>query len=417
MKVSKVICLTENRFLGMQVLRAIRLNTAGVQIYSDWDHVTNEQLAEVDFLFLDGTLAIQATKKSIPDRVEVILSGDTTPSCELIELMKRPNVNYLLNTSQSLSSQELLAIIYKMSSGHLFGLQKYLSSMNGCFSLAIESGDDKANAIECVVSTAKRIGCRQRITTHIASLVEELLLNAVYPTKNDESIKANPEKRFSKEMFRRAEFQWAYADNLMYLSVTDSKGSFEKNCLVNALINSLKKEKSPATGIGIQIILNLIHSIQINIDPQQRCEVILTYDLDENQRTKRLFPTVNYFSTAKALSPAKSCLERRLHDRVNPGLDGILRLAPSEVQYNIQILDLSPGGARVLFKEKPKEEMQLAQDVTLFLSLSDQKSVSFNGSIAHMDTSDQLVEVGISFEHLSRQDYFIISQLTSAKMP
>lgn len=194
----------------------------------------------------------------------------------------------------------------KMASGDIFGLDKYLNWGAEVKEYSITSSKDRSKLNNKVIEELSNIGIRASIRSRISTVIEELLMNAIYDAPVDEDGKSlynnlprtvevnlNPEQA--------AKLKVATDGLFLAVSVEDPFGAFKKETIFKYLENNyyqqnfnMNKELGKGgAGRGLFMITENSELVIYNIAPKSRTEVVALFDL--NPRKDKKTTSLHYF--------------------------------------------------------------------------------------------------------------------------
>ena len=212
-------------------------------------------------------------------RAPVIVVGDDLDDDGLITLMLEAPVSHLVNDP---ADRDLEITSEKLVSGDLFGLEKYLAPGVRVGERVIASDVAKRAAIGEVCAWAEACGARTPIVHRMASVVDELLMNALHdaPRESRPTIVA---------IEHRAVLRWASDDRALAISVTDAFGALRQRDVIGHVRRAREERGRPeadehGAGLGLYLVLANVASLIVNVDPGLRTEVVCLFDLAPHAR-------------------------------------------------------------------------------------------------------------------------------------
>jgi hypothetical protein len=168
--------------------------------------------------------------------------------------------------------------------GDLFGLEKYLAPGTVVGERAIADDTDKRRAIAEVCAWAESVGARRPVVHRIASVVDELLMNAL--------IDAPRESRPSLVPGGRALLRWACDERVVAISVGDEFGALRQRDVIDNVRRARGERGRPlrdgdgasGAGLGLYLVLANVASLVVNVEPGRRTEVVCLFDLARRER-------------------------------------------------------------------------------------------------------------------------------------
>lgn len=209
----------------------------------------------------------------------VVVVGDDLDDEGLITLMLEAPVSHLVADP---ADRDLGITSEKLVSGDVFGLEKYLSPGARVGERVVATDTEKRAAMAEVCAWAEAIGARRPIVHRIASVVDELLMNALI----DAPRSSRPDLG-TDAGDRRAVLRWASDDRAIAISVGDPWGAIRQRDVIDH-VRRARDERGrpqpatsdePGAGLGLYLVLANVASLVVNVDPGRRTEVVCLFDL------------------------------------------------------------------------------------------------------------------------------------------
>jgi hypothetical protein len=267
MRSRRAICVSRDRTLRGVVEPA--LASAGVAV-EHCDDVPGDTRGAV-LVVID-----RATRQAAGDGLgaiaaPVVIVGDDLDDDGLIAAMLDAPVSHLVTDP---SDRDLGITSAKLASGDLFGLEKYLADGAAVGERTVTGDPDKRAAIGAVCAWAEAIGARRPLVHRLASVVDELLMNALYDT---------PAIRTSAP---RAVLRWGADDRAIAISVGDGFGALRQRDVIDHVRRARRERGRPRSeagagrgaGIGLYLVLGNVASLVVNVEAGKRTEVVCLFD-------------------------------------------------------------------------------------------------------------------------------------------
>ena len=206
----------------------------------------------------------------------VVVVGDTLDDEALISLMVEAPVSHHVGDP---GDRDLAITSEKLVSGDLFGLEKYLAAGAVVRSRAVGSDVEKRAAIAEVSAWAEGIGARRPVLHRLASVVDELLMNALLDAPRE----SRPNMLIARA--GTALVRWGADSSTIALSVGDDYGALRQRDVIDHVRRARtergrpRPEIEPGAGIGLYLVLANVASLIVNVDPGRRTEVVCLFDL------------------------------------------------------------------------------------------------------------------------------------------
>ncbi len=267
MRSRRAICVSRDRTLRGVVEPA--LASAGVAV-EHCDDVPGDTRGAV-LVVID-----RATRQAAGDGLgaiaaPVVIVGDDLDDDGLFAAMLDAPVSHLVTDP---SDRDLGITSAKLASGDLFGLEKYLADGAAVGERTVTGDPDKRAAIGAVCAWAEAIGARRPLVHRLASVVDELLMNALYDT---------PAIRTSAP---RAVLRWGADDRAIAISVGDGFGALRQRDVIDHVRRARRERGRPRSeagagrgaGIGLYLVLGNVASLVVNVEAGKRTEVVCLFD-------------------------------------------------------------------------------------------------------------------------------------------
>jgi len=207
----------------------------------------------------------------------VVVVGDDLADDGLIALMLDAPVSHHVGEPDD---RDLGITSEKLVTGDLFGLEKYVVRGTAVHERAVAGDADKRAAIDEVCVWAEGVGARRPVLHRLASVVDELLMNALLdaPRAHDSAARGT------------ALLRWAADDRVLAVSVGDAYGALRQRDVIDHVRRARHErgrpmpEAAPGAGLGLYLVLANVASLVVNVEPGQRTEVVCLFDLAHRER-------------------------------------------------------------------------------------------------------------------------------------
>lgn len=230
-----------------------------------------EELAGFAVIVVDRA-ARQGAADTLRDAgAPVVVVGDDLGDDGLIALMLDAPVSHLVGDP---GDRDLRITSAKLVSGDLFGLEKYVAAGTVVHERLVCDDAGKRAAIGAVCAWAETQGARRPVVHRLASVVDELLMNALLDAPRATAAPAGC-----------AVLRWAHDGGAIAISVGDSYGSLSKRDVIDHVRRARRERGRPrphaaaGAGIGLYLVLANVASLVVNIEPGRRTEVVCLFDV------------------------------------------------------------------------------------------------------------------------------------------
>lgn len=226
----------------------------------------------------------RATREAAGDRLRdvgapVVVVGDDLDDDGLITLMLEAPVSHLVKDP---GDRDIGITSEKLVSGDVFGLEKYLAPDSRVAERVVRTDFDKREAIHEVTAWAEGIGARKPVVHRLASVIDELLMNALHDAPRESRPIITPDADT-----RRAVLRWGADDQTLAISVSDRFGALRQRDVIDHVRRARRDSGAPnpattdepGAGLGLYLVLSNVASLIVNVDPGRQTEVVCLFDL------------------------------------------------------------------------------------------------------------------------------------------
>jgi hypothetical protein len=223
----------------------------------------------------------------------LIVMGASLEDELVVEAMRRDRWNHVIRDAEDPDDAELVVTSVKLSSGDIFGLEKYLAWGVRVNDANVQTYEAKREALISVTASARDAGARRPTIARIESVVDELLMNAMYdaPAVANGTVPQTPSRISDQIGDSEARLRWASDGRYFAVSVEDRYGALAKDVILDHLQRARQERGRPrasqtqgGAGLGLYFILSSVTRFIVNIDPGLRTEVVCLFDLKQGGR-------------------------------------------------------------------------------------------------------------------------------------
>jgi hypothetical protein len=282
----RAVCITTSTPLRRTLRRTLNASGSHVELIDALDG-TEDGAALV---FIDQATRRALSPESIEKLSRLVVIGDSLEDAEVVELLRRRGVSHVISDADDPDDTELVVTSVKLLSGDLFGLEKYLSWGVKVSDRTIATYEDKREALLAVTAHAREAGARRPLIARVESVVDELLMNAMYdaPAASRGAARTEP---VSPQGEANALLRWAGDGRYFAVSVQDDFGELHKETILDHLVRARAERGRPRSseevggaGLGLYFILSSVTRFIANIEPGKRTEVVCLFDLKQTGR-------------------------------------------------------------------------------------------------------------------------------------
>lgn len=243
-------------------------------------------------------------KKSSPYAV-LLTSKDVQGNLKVLE--QNRFVDHIISRDaedRNATIRYVLTALSKLLNKDLFGIEKYLTWGVEVQTRAVTHSGQREGLREDIYSYFKKMGIRSTVLDRVNTVVEEMLMNAIYDAPVDaqgKSIFNHISRKEEIKLDTHQQSQLTYASDgvLLAVAVKDPFGSLTKNIIIDYLMScyngqagSMNAEKGGA-GRGLHQIIENADLTVFNVKKGVRTEVICLFNVDGQKREAQ--PSFHYF--------------------------------------------------------------------------------------------------------------------------
>lgn len=277
---ARAICVCRDEAVG----RVVETALAAADIEVEHHAALPAEPGEVALFVVDRGARETAAELLCDVAAPVVVVGDDLDDDGLITLMLEAPVSHLVRDPED---RELGITSEKLVSGDLFGLEKYLDPQVRVGERVVHGDAEKRAAIAEVTAWAEAVGARKPVVHRLASVVDELLMNALHDAPRE----SRPMMLLGEDT-RRAVVRWASDGRTLAVSVSDGFGALRQRDVIDHVRRARddRGRPNPATtdepgaGLGLYLVLANVASLIVNVDPGRLTEVVCLFDLARRDR-------------------------------------------------------------------------------------------------------------------------------------
>ncbi len=196
-------------------------------------------------------------------------------------------------------ARDAVVVVEKLLRAELFGVDKYLPEFGvEVATFEVRGAADRDAVVECLGEHVEWLGAGREARGAVASVVDELVTNAVYNAPRDGDGRpcyAALDRRDKVELapHEYVTVRWGSDGEVLVVSVSDRFGALEE-ARVRARLGACLgggdaiEHKAGGAGLGLFTVLSRSTQLVINVDRGLRTEIIATIDLRRRGQGARL---------------------------------------------------------------------------------------------------------------------------------
>lgn len=233
-----------------------------------------------------------------PGAGQVLMTSEVVPKY-LPELKKLEVIPHIVSRNEEdrvFTVKNIMTTVTKILSRDLFGLEKYLSWGVDVQSRPITSSNTRGQISDDIESYFTKLGIRRANRDRIRTVVEEMLMNAIYDAPVDETGKSlyNHLSRTVDLQLKPEEqgvVRFATDGMLIAVSVADPFGSLKGSTILKYLEHNYAgdaadlnaKLNKGGAGRGLHQIVENSDLVVFNVDPGKRTEAIAIFNVEAKE--------------------------------------------------------------------------------------------------------------------------------------
>jgi hypothetical protein len=289
---TRAVCVTSSVTLRRTLRRAFHATGTQVEFV---DGVKGTDPVDAVVVIDQPTYATLASedREALGKGRALIVMGASLEDDLVVDAMRRDRWNHVIRDADDPDDAELVVTSVKLASGDIFGLEKYLAWGVRVNDAKVQTYEGKREALIAVTASARDAGARRPTIARIESVVDELLMNAMYdaPAVATGTIPQTPNRISDQVGDSEAILRWASDGRYFAVSVEDRYGALAKDVILDHLQRARVERGRPrasqsngGAGLGLYFILSSVTRFIANVDPGSRTEVVCLFDLKQGGR-------------------------------------------------------------------------------------------------------------------------------------
>lgn len=225
----------------------------------------------------------------------LIVSSAATEAESLFHELEQHQLTNLLALDREVSETDLLVTTQKLLRRDIFGLDKYFGPNVERSTATLRCSDDVSTAVDAATKFASDLGVHPRLIENTATVVDELVTNALY----NAPVGSSGAHRFA-HLPRTTAVQLEPGEEValtlcsdgdrLGISVVDSFGALTKEQSLEHLMNCIRgRDEKPSrekggAGLGLYMTFDALNHLILNISSGEQTEVIGLIDIRGSYR-------------------------------------------------------------------------------------------------------------------------------------
>ena len=220
------------------------------------------------------------------DRAHVTIVTQRASLADLTTYLRDDRINHVVVGEEL--DQGVFVTAQKLLTGDIFGIEKYLPPGTPVHYARLRDFEGRGRAIETVLGYAEQSKMRRQVRSAIASVCEELLMNALYDAPVDAYgqpmfADVDPHHRQRTRSPRPVSIRYAATEQLFAVAVRDRFGRLSKNTILSYIEKCIQSpnqidRKTYGSGLGLYLVANAAASYVVNVAYGIATEVVCTFD-------------------------------------------------------------------------------------------------------------------------------------------
>ncbi|MBK9036117.1 MAG: hypothetical protein IPL61_33555 [Myxococcales bacterium] len=302
----RAVCVTRSVALRRALRRSLHAAGAEVEFVDEVGAIANAPtLVVIDRPTHDGMTP--AERAALASGRAMLVVGVSLADDGTVDGLRAEGCNHVITGEDEPDDAELVVTSGKLSSGDIFGLEKYLAWGVRVTELEVANYEEKRAALLAVTASAREAGARRPMVARVESVVDELLMNAMYDAP---AAALGDAPQLPTDLLARvaapARLRWASDGRHFAVSVEDRFGALVKGAIVDHLQRARAERGRPrgsseaaGAGLGLYFIVSSVTRFIANVEPGARTEVIGLFDLRQAGRdAESCARSLHVFATA-----------------------------------------------------------------------------------------------------------------------
>ena len=281
----------------LQELRRIvaNLERAGAEVDAVRTPESAPGLAEVGviphrYVFMsvpdDGGASLNKTLPMLRDSSHATLVVPQAQLEQLVAYLEDPRVNHVIVGDEL--DRGVFVTAQKLLTGDIFGIEKYLPEGTPVHYARIRDFEGRGKAVDTVLDFAAHARMRRQVRSAIASVCEELLMNALYDAPVDDRGRPlfaglDPEDRTRSRSPKPVSIRYAATETQFAVAVRDRFGRLAKDTIISHLKSCLAAAEpidrdTYGAGMGLYLVASSAASYIVNVAHGIATEVVCAFD-------------------------------------------------------------------------------------------------------------------------------------------
>lgn len=295
------------------LLCKMALGGTGVTLHTSSELAEAEKMvADNNFDMVLGTFemipVLQAARFKSPKTKIVFMSSESIPGYlpKLQPLGVMPNIISRDDNDKAITIRNVMSTVTKLSSPNIFGLEKYMNWGTEVHEIPVTKSSERDILRDKMFEHFSALGIRRSVLDTVGTVLEELLMNAIYDAPIDSMGKPiyNHLPRTHEIVLRREEqgrFRFACDGEHIAVSVEDPFGALTATTTLKYLERCYgggtdleKLENKGGAGRGLHQIIENSELVVFNISPRKKTEVIALFGMIPGDKAERV-PQLHFF--------------------------------------------------------------------------------------------------------------------------
>ncbi len=227
-------------------------------------------------------------------QARILLLASRRKREEMSRMFNLPFASNIVAYTNDFSPEELIVTVGKIIRNDIFGIEKYLCYGATPLSFEVSSSQQKDPLLTSLSEYVANIGINKRIISAVASVADELLMNAIYNAPIYNGIRPYAHQSRTIPVDLRPDetcfFSFASDGRQFVLSVRDRFGSLAPEKIRGYLVRCFAmgadqiEQKRGGAGMGFYFIMENLNKLIVNISPGRGTEFIGIIDISGSYR-------------------------------------------------------------------------------------------------------------------------------------
>lgn len=261
-------------------------------------------------LIVDDSLLSPAApeRRALFRRAHLVLVGDFDLASAIQLCGTSPVLAHVLWRNDRLLGRQLRSTLLQLLGAGAWDVKDYLRAGTAITKCVLTSSDKQGAIIEQVSAAAAAAGGFSELSSSVATVASELMMNAIFNAPLDGNTGAAKYRESPRDAVLQltpgeaVTLSYGADEALFGLSVRDQFGRFNRQTLLEYLVRSGRaddaqiKMRTPGAGVGLYMVINAVSQLDIHVVTGRTTQIVALFGLSKRFRDYESFGhSLNFF--------------------------------------------------------------------------------------------------------------------------